>query len=62
MMLLHLTVFLVTLVLNPDGTYYTHEYQELRARIYECEAQKPKDIVLLNGREVRFFCILIECA
>ncbi len=61
-MLLHLTVFLVTLVLNPDGTYYTHEYRELRAPVYECEAQKPKDIVLSNGREVRFFCILVEGA
>jgi hypothetical protein len=61
-MLLHLTVFLVTLVLNSDGTYYTHEYRELRAPVYECEAHKPKDTVLPNGREVRFFCILIEGA
>jgi hypothetical protein len=61
-MLLHLTVFLVTLVLNSDGTYYTHDYKELRAPVYECEAHKPKDTVLPNGKEVRFFCILIEGA
>jgi len=40
----------------------TSAHQELRARIYECEAQKPKDIILPNGRTVRFFCILIEGA
>ena len=61
-MLLHLTVFLVTLVLNSDGTYYTHDYQELRATIHECEAHKPKDTVLPNGKEVRFVRILIEGA
>lgn len=61
-MLLHLKVILLAIVINANGTYHKHEYQEVRATITECEEDKPDDMILPDGKEVRFMCILIAGA